>query len=212
MPKIKCIAFDADNTLYATREAAKLADRAAIEILANTANQPAEKLYKEWQEIVSTIENSSDPKMRNRTYSYSKLAEKYDAVNVVPKMYKKMMNTLLKKIKLTTGVKEILTKLKARSLKLFVITEDEDREKALAKINTLGIFDYFDGIITSTDVETMKPSEKYYTKLLEKFSPNEILVVGDSFEKDLTIPKQLGMQTLLVKQPGDLSKIETLVK
>ncbi|MBI2013470.1 MAG: HAD family hydrolase [Candidatus Colwellbacteria bacterium] len=210
--KIKCVAFDADNTLYSTREAAKFADSAAIDVLAREINQPRDILYNEWQKTVAKIKDSKDPKMRNRMYSYGKLADKFGAANTVNKMYAKMMEIVLKKIELLPGVKEILSKLKNKKIKLFVITEDEDREKALSKLKNLGILDYFDGVITSTDVGTMKPSEKYYTEILTVFSPSEILAVGDNAEKDLVIPAQLGIQTLLIENSVDLKKIEALVK
>jgi FMN phosphatase YigB (HAD superfamily) len=46
----------------------------------------------------------------------------------------------------------------------------------------------------------MKPDKKYYdaVKSSLKIPFEEMLVVGDSFENDLDLPKKLGMKTVLV--------------
>jgi FMN phosphatase YigB (HAD superfamily) len=57
----------------------------------------------------------------------------------------------------------------------------------------------------------MKPSKKYYLSLLERFRPEEILVVGDNQKKDLNIPHSLGMKAVLVEKPEDIPRILEII-
>ena len=84
---VKCIVFDADNTLYNSHEAAKGADREAMKLLARPANESPADLYKTWHEFVSKIKKSKNPKERTRIYSYTKLCQKYQqSKNLAQKM------------------------------------------------------------------------------------------------------------------------------
>ena len=202
---VKAVAFDADNTLYLTKPAAKPSDMAAMDVLSARAGKPAEGLYEEFINIVKGVKDSPDPAMRHRMYSYNKLSQKY-GVDLAEAMYQSFAEKLLELIAPVPGIENILEKLKNDSIQMLVITED-NRLITEKKLSTLGLAKYFDKIISSDDTGTMKPSEKYYEALLEDTSPEEIMVVGDNFEKDLKIPKELGMKTLLVEQPRDLEKI-----
>ena len=199
---IKCIAFDADNTLYQTRFAAKDADMAAMKIL---ANGDTNALYAEFKIIVDGVKNDPDPKIRHRLYSYGLLSKNH-GLDLAGAMYGAFKNKLLEIIEVMQGIKEILVALQQKGIKLFVITED-NREMAEAKLKKLDLARYFSGIVSSDDTRIMKPSEKYYALLLKDFRPEEIMVVGDSYEKDLAIPEKLGTKTLLVEKPEDLGKV-----
>src|SRR3989338_692872 len=83
---IKCLAFDADNTLYGTKKVAKDADMAAMEVLSGATGKNAEDLYNEFLEAVKTIKDSPDPRLRHRKYSYGILCAKHN-VDVLDKMH-----------------------------------------------------------------------------------------------------------------------------
>mgnify|MGYP006268202655 CR=1 FL=1 len=50
------------------------------------------------------------------------------------------------------------------------------------------------------DVKTMKPSKKYYELVIKKTNlrDNEIIVVGDSWERDLKPAKDIELKTVLL--------------
>ena len=62
----------------------------------------------------------------------------------------------------------------------------------------------FNGVIESAAVGIRKPDARIYELGLQKtgFAPNQTLVVGDSFEKDIVPAKSLGCHTVWLKGKG----------
>lgn len=205
--EVECIVFDADNTLYNTHQVAKIADLEAIKILAQVSNQLPISLYEEWQEIVKKIKWSKNPRIRSRPYSYGKLCQKYHQnVKLAQKMFATFTKTLLKNLKVASGIKQTLEELPQEK---FVVTEDIS-QLAAKKLNHLKIDKYFKEVITSDKVKIMKPSKKYYETILREYQPQEILAVGDDWQKDLKIPSELGMQIFFVENEKSLEKFLTI--
>ena len=201
---IKCIAFDADNTLYNSHQAAPPADIAAMELLSKKAKTTAWTLYNEWSEIIEKIKNSKNPKIRTRLYSYGELCSRYFVKSdLAREMHVKFTNVLLKNLKPAKDISEILRTLIQDK---YVITDDI-KQLADKKLKRLDLREFFKKVITSDEVGTMKPSRKFYEQLSKNFDPQEILVVGDNWQKDLEIPAQLGMQILFVENSQSLKKL-----
>lgn len=193
---IKCIAFDADNTLYNSHKAAPIADNAAMGLLAKKVKTTTGNLYDEWLTIVGKIKNSKDPKVRTRLYSYGELCKRYKIKpEFARKMFSEFTDTFLKNLKSTKNIEKVLTSLAQDK---YVVTDDI-KQLADKKLNHLGLNEFFKEVITSDKVGTTKPSEKFYEPFLKRYHPEEILVVGDDWEKDLRIPAELGMQILFVE-------------
>jgi putative hydrolase of the HAD superfamily len=194
------ILFDSDNTLYASRDAAKLADFKAMEKLSKICGVDPEVLLEEWKSIVDELKESKDPKLRHRRYSYSLLLKRYGVdEKVCEEIYETFFQNFLNGLKLFDGVGETLEKLREAGVKLVIVSEDF-KEQLKRKIEFLGIKKFFDFFVTCDDVGVMKPSGRYYEIVKEKLNlPFEkMVVVGDSFEKDLEIPKMLGMRCVLL--------------
>lgn len=206
--KIKCVAFDADNTLYSTRSIAKEADLAGLQILAAAIKKPIEDLYAEFIEIVNSIKNSPDLKLRHRKYSYGRLCDIY-RVSLIDEMYAAFFKQVIDKIEIMPGTLDILIKLRERAL--YVITED-NREMAEAKLTRLNLINKFKGIVTSDDVGVMKPSKDYYAELIASFRPEEILVIGDDYEKDLKIPEEMKMNVYLMDSDKAMFALRESIK
>ena len=193
---ISAIFFDIDNTLLKTKEIAKQADMAAMQILAKNTNHPLNILYQKWKEIVSQLQKSKDPKERTRKYSYFKLANLLNLNKKITKnAYNSYLKNLISSIKPNEHVHETLQLLK--KYKLAAFTEDS-KETTLAKLKATNLHNYFDIIITNNDTKIMKPHLDYYNKIFQKLnvSPNECLVIGDNYENDLEIAKNLGCKTI----------------
>ena len=200
----KCIAFDADNTLYNTHQVAKFADLAAFKILADKTGIGVTEIYRRWRKIVDKIKDSKNPKERTRLNSYGILCQSLEVdKEIMKKMYQQFSKSIVNKISPTQNIKKILETLKHKKV---VITEDFEN-LAEEKLKATGIYKYFDDIVTSKEVGTMKPSKKYYEKLLKSYQPEEILVVGDDYLKDLKIPSELGMQVLFFENEKSLEKL-----
>ncbi len=191
---IRAILFDADNTIYATKGVAKKADIEAMKIFAKKTNKSVKEIYDIWKKIVIPLMNEKNPKKRTRKYSYMLLAKeiKTNGVNDALEIF---MKTLINSIELIPGFDKIIPFL--QNYKLAVITEDTS-DLTLPKLRKFKLDQKFDTIITSDKIGEMKPSIDYYEKAFLKFNvqPNECLVIGDNFEKDLKIAKDMGATTI----------------
>ena len=109
-------------------------------------------------------------------------------------------------------VLETLEFLKGNRIKIGMVT-DAPREKAMYRLENLGITKFFEVIITYDDSKTKKPDELPFKLAIEKLDiePSETLFVGDSIERDIEGAKRLGMKTLLIREPSDLKKIKSLL-
>lgn len=193
---IRAILFDIDNTLIKTKEAAKIADLTAMQIFASNTNFNPKEIYDKWQNIVKKLQQDNNPEKRTRKYSYKKLANNLKIKTIgTQKPYKIFLKKLAYSIKTNKNVIQTLAYLK--KYKLATITEDS-RETTIAKLKSSKIYHYFDLIITSDDIKKMKPHKDYYLIALNtlQISPKECLVIGDNYEKDLAIAKDLGCMTV----------------
>ncbi len=194
--KIMAILFDIDNTLIKTREVSNQVDMAAMQIFEKHINLPSSVLYQKWKEIISQLKQSRNPEERTRKYSYSKLA---NILNINKKItenaYKNFLRELINFTKPYEHVHETLSLL--RKYKIAAFTEDS-KGTTLAKLKTTNLLQYFNLVITSNDTNIMKPNEEYYNLIFKKLnlSPNECLVIGDNYEKDLEIAKNIGCKTI----------------
>ena len=202
---IKAILFDADNTIYNTSQVAKLGDMAAMSFFSSqtrksSIRKSSTELYDDWKIIVGRVKHSRDPKRRSRKYSYSILAGKYN-LSGVDKAYTLCMSKVLEHLRLTPSFKSSLVRLE--ELKFGIITDDSAAQ-VIQKLRKFRILDKFEVIITSDQTETMKPSRLFYELALKKLKikPEECAVVGDSFERDLSLPKKQGCLAILFEKGG----------
>jgi HAD superfamily hydrolase (TIGR01549 family) len=196
---IKAFLFDADNTLYESKQAAKSADLKVMEHLSQFCGINKEELFEEWKAIVNNLKTSKDPNLRHRKYSYTLLLKRHKINKKVDEIYEIFLSNFLKNLRIFEGVKETLEELKKRNFKLIIVSEDF-KEQLEKKIEVLSLKKFFDFFVTCDDVGTMKPDRKYYEIVRNKIKIpfEEMAAVGDSFEKDLEIPKILGMKCILV--------------
>jgi len=202
MPIPKLTIFDLDNTLVATRPAAKIGYKQAIYYIAKQFGLDAkrDKLYNHWKRLVQTLKSESDASKRNFHYSLTQLhlAHKIPTtyLNQGLKIYER---ELLDHLELIPGVKDVFTSLRSRSISIAVTTGTE-RGEAVKKLKKVGLYSSIDYLVTSTEIGVMKPDSRYYTHILEKFSlkPSSVLVVGDDREEDLTPAQKIGCSVFLV--------------
>jgi len=194
---IKCILFDADNTLYNSKEAGVYGDRRVIDILAKESNINSETLFSEWKEIVQRLIKETDPSKRRRDCSYKILAERKNLHCDIDNIIKTFREEVLKHLKNKKDITEVLPALR-KKYRLGIFTEEE-RDFLIQKLETTGIRDFFSSFATTDDTKSMKPHIDYYSTLWKRFDvgPNESLVIGDSYEKDLELAKREGAIVVL---------------
>lgn len=104
------------------------------------------------------------------------------------------------------GVFETLQFLRNKKIRLILLS-DADSDVLLRGFERLGLGDYFDEKIISSDVEAYKPSDKMAEIAKAYCSPplEGIVMVGDS-QDDVLVAKKMGVQSIFI---GLTSRIET---
>lgn len=94
------------------------------------------------------------------------------------------------------GVPELLDYLKGRDFRLGVISNNDGR--TVEKCEEVGIKEYFDFIIDSTDVGMVKPDSSIFRHALEKFgvAPGEALYIGDLYGSDVLGGIDAGLEVI----------------
>ena len=204
--KIKAVFFDADKTLYSINT--ERAYYSMYEFIAEKTGLSMESLKKRHTEEIKKLAKTSDPKKRDRFVPVFNIVKDEKIANEAVDIF---WDQIVKDLKPFENVKETISALKKNGF-LLVVTSDEFVCGLKRKLNK--IFDdytkYFDCLVTPETVGIMKPSPKYYNFLLEKYSikPEEVVVVGDSCERDLVEAKKLGITTVLFRPTNNTSFID----
>lgn len=113
-------------------------------------------------------------------------------------------------IELKPGIKEYLEKLKSEGVKMCIATIT-DRCLTTICLQRLGIFDYFDFIITSTEVKTGKNTPDMYLLCAEKLGsqPNDTAVFEDTLNA-LTTAKEAGFYTIGIYDESEAANTEKI--
>ena len=205
--KIRAIVCDADHTLY------KLSSQEAYSKMFSFLSQKTgikkcviEITFKEEMRKLLSSTEAKNPEKRKRDNFLKYVLNKLNVElpeNEIRKVIEMFWNEACKTLKPNECVFEFLEKTRKKGITLGVFT-DEFRENLIKKLNRVfGEWKrYFDFLITPEDTGEMKPSEKYYEKILEitRCSSEKILVIGDSWERDLMLAKQYGMITVLISE------------
>ena len=196
--QLKAILFDADNTLYTTAEAAKIADKEVIKFLAENSKLTPRELKTEWKKIVLGIRHSLDPGMHERRYSYGELIKKLNLKDEVEDVLERFSAIFLSHLKPAPGIPEALEK----DLQPFekAILSESEKDYMLVKLRHLDLRRYFDLVIGNEDVGAkLKPDPSYYILAFKELQvkPEECLMIGDHYEKDLEIAqKRFGLKVI----------------
>jgi len=213
---IKAIFFDADNTLYKVNS--KRAYRNLFEYLFQQIKIQPKKIEKEWKKILDNVSNDSkkslSPHYRHRLYPiketlkfYGLEAKKSEALS--KKALDNFFNDVVEDMESEKNLKNLIKELK-KNYKLVIFTE-EFEEYLPKKLNKIfgNWKKYFLFTVTPDAVKTMKPSEKYFRYALRKLKlkPAEVIVIGDSLERDIIPAEKMGIKTFYIKQKGKICKI-----
>ncbi len=127
------------------------------------------------------------------------------------KLFQEKLDVELEKIKIYPDVLDSLKELKKQGYKLGVISNLATPYIKPFFTNELDrLIDY---IIFSCEIGFTKPSPVIYDQLLKKaicdyktISFSEMLMIGNNFNHDVWVPKQIGMQALLLDRSGSMQK------
>ena len=106
------------------------------------------------------------------------------------------------------GAAELLEALHGK-VKLAIVSNNLLSEQ-VPKLREIGFEKYFDVLVTSAEAGIAKPDKRIFEIALEKLSvkPDEAVVIGDSFEKDIIGAFNAGIRSIWLNRSGVFSKNE----
>jgi len=177
MKKYKGIIFDIDGTLTSTNE-----------LIFASFNYVAEKYLNRTfsdKELISFFGPTEDVILKQWC------GENYEKAR---KDYYDFYSEHHHMADLYPGIKEILKDVKSKNIFLSIYT-GKGKDAATITLKKLGIYDYFDLIITGDDVKEHKPSPEGIHIFLEKFNlkKEEVLMIGDAIY-DIKAARKAGIE------------------
>lgn len=200
---IKAVIFDLDNTLIDFMTMKKMAVQGAISAMKDAGLKISEK--------------DAEKKLYDLYWKYGieyhKIFQIFLKKHLGKIDYKILANAIVGYRKVQSSfmkpypkVKSTLIKLKELGIKLTILT-DAPRMNAWLRLAETDLSDFFDIVITYDDTKAKKPNKKPFIVMLKKLKlkPDEILMVGDSLDKDIKGASSLGIKTCYSKY-GEISK------
>ncbi|MCK5474206.1 MAG: HAD family hydrolase, partial [Candidatus Aenigmarchaeota archaeon] len=208
-PKIRAIFFDADKTLY--KIDTTNAYRLLYDFLSKETGIKRELIKKQHKDAIKKIGMCGDPKKRGYCVPVFEITKDEQ---ITQKAMNIFWDKIIKDLKPFDDVVEIVSEIKKKHNLILIVISDEFRETLTRKLNSIfgDYTKYFDGIVTPEDTGEMKPSGKYCKIALERFNlkPEEVIVVGDSVERDIVEAKKIGITTVLFKPSKTNTVFENL--
>lgn len=95
-----------------------------------------------------------------------------------------------------------LSQLRAESLHIGMVSNASDSRDVLALVDKFGIREYFDFILVSADCGYRKPHPRIFELALSNwgYMPDEIAMVGDRLDADISGARPLGIYTIWIKR------------
>jgi len=187
---IKAILFDIDNTLFPSGEFAELARRNAINAMIEAGlDADATETYAKLKKIIKKY-GPNYPKHFNALLRELSMRNdpKIIAAGIVA--YHQAKASIFP----YPDVPKTIIQLREKGYRICVASEGRAL-KQWDKLIRLGLHNIFHDVFV-----TSRKSEKFYRSVLTKLKlkPQEIMMVGDSIEKDIRPARKLGITTVLV--------------
>ena len=201
MQGIKAVIFDLDNTLIDFMRMKEESCRAAVKAMISTGlDMDEEEAFAELMNTYFSLGLESD-------YAITDFLRNVDQFD--HKILAAAINSYLKKkatlIVPYPDVELVLKRLNEKGLVTAIVT-DAPKTKAYQRLLTMGIESYFKFVVGFEDTGNSKhsglPLKLACDKLREEFPDlvnSEILMVGDSVQRDIEPAKRLGFKTALSK-------------
>lgn len=104
-------------------------------------------------------------------------------------------------IKLYDGVIDFLDALKKKGKKIYLLSNAQ-RSFTVPELKMMGLYDYFDGILISSDEYASKPCFDFYDALFKKYKLKKIesIMIGNDFRSDIGGAYNYGIRSLYIHQ------------
>ncbi len=193
---IQAVFFDMDDTLYDTSGFAAIARRAAVKSMVHHGLKCTEdEGYDRLMEIVKEKGSNCDKHFDILTKEINGEEDPLVIVNGIITYH----NTKFAMLKLEPESFSILLYLKSKGYKVGLITNGK-KLKQWEKLVRLGVYPFFDEVITSEAVGVEKPDVEIFNIAMERLgvTAGTSLMVGNNFDVDIMGACNAGIQSMLI--------------
>ena len=185
-----------DDTLYDTSGFASIARRAAVKSMVHNGLQCSEEEgYDHLMEIVREKGSNYSKHFNILTNDINGSEDPLIIVNGIITYH----NTKFAMLKLQPDSFAILLYLKSKGYKVGLITNGKEF-KQWEKLIRLGLYPFFDEIVTSESVGVEKPDAKIYQIAMDRLNVTKgtSIMVGNNFDVDIMGAYNAGMQSMII--------------
>ncbi|WP_455645152.1 TIGR02253 family HAD-type hydrolase [Methanosphaera sp.] len=193
---IRAVFFDMDDTLYDTSGFAAIARRAAVKSMVHNGLKCTEdEGYEALMEIIREKGSNYNEHFNILT---KKINGEEDPLIIVNGMIT-YHNTKFAMLKLEPECFSILLYLKSKGYKVGLITNGKEI-KQWEKLVRLGVYPFFDVVVTSESVGVEKPDAKIFEIAMEKLgvTAGTSLMIGNNFDVDIMGAYNAGIQSMII--------------
>ena len=106
---------------------------------------------------------------------------------------------------------EILQYLKSKNKKIYLLSNAQQIFTEY-EIKSLGIYDYFDGVLLSSDESCRKPSGEFYKRLFDRYDlkKEESVMIGNDWISDIEGANNFGIDAVYIHT--DISPKDTIIE
>lgn len=205
---VKAVVFDLDNTLYEYDSTNERAMEHVCKWMCDKAGVSRGRFMEafNWART-QTKECMRDCASRhNRMIYFQKTSERLGLKPAVYSigLYEDYWGYMLENMRLAEGAAEIMKQLRDSGIKIAVCT-DLTAHIQHRKLQKLRIAEYVDVLVTSEEADAEKPDIRIFKMVLDKLcaEPDEVLYVGDSYEKDVMGAVNAGMHPVWYNPNGE---------
>lgn len=213
---INAVIFDLDNTLYDYDIINERAiDFAGIWLCEETgiAHSEFQKAFSKGRMLAKKCAGDC-ASQHNRMIYFQRTLEclGWNSIQYSLELYEKYWKYMLDNMQLERGAGKLLKRLKESGIRTGICT-DLTTHIQHRKLRKLQIADYVDVFVSSEEAGVEKPDIKIFNMVISKLKmkPDEVLCVGDSYEKDIIGASKAGMHPVWFN-PHKKPKKDTIVE
>lgn len=212
--RVRAVIFDLDNTLYDYEPCNRAGQVAVFQFLQPRLQLSGPQLQRAFNQARATIHQ----RLRGQAASHSRLLYIQTMIEqklgrVEPKLALQAENIFWQaytaKMQLRPGVLQLLRDLRRQSFRL-AVASDLTTAIQLRKLVQLKLAKLFDVVVTSEEVGHEKPHPAILRLTLNKLqlTAKQVVMIGDSDERDATAARQAGMTFLRLATNSDIKSVQ----
>ena len=193
---IKAVFFDMDDTLYDTSGFAAIARQAAVKSMVHNGLKCSEEEgYSLLKDIINEKGSNYDKHFNILTKEVNGDEDPLIIVNGIITYH----NTKFAMLKLEPECFSILLYLKSKDYKVGLITNGKEL-KQWEKLVRLGVYPFFDDVVTSESVGVEKPDPEIFNIAMNRLNVTSgtSLMIGNSFESDIMGAYNAGIPSMII--------------